>query len=67
MSKSLDRDQVGCSVGPDLGPDCLQRSSADKQTIAASGQRVIMTRQSNVYNKRFFTWHMVFILMEYMA
>ena len=29
MSNSLDPDQTRCFVGPDLGPNCLQRLSAD--------------------------------------
>ena len=29
MSKSLDPDQAQHFVGPDLGPNCLQRLSAD--------------------------------------
>ena len=29
MSNSLDPSQARCFVGPDLGPDCLQRFSAD--------------------------------------
>ena len=29
VSNSLDPDQNRRSVGPDLGPNCLQRSSAD--------------------------------------
>ena len=29
MSKSLDPDQARHFVGPDLGPNCLQRLSAD--------------------------------------
>ena len=29
MSNSLDPDQDRCSVGPDLGPNCLHRFSAD--------------------------------------
>ena len=29
VSKSLDPDQARYSVGPDLGPNCLQRLSAD--------------------------------------
>ena len=29
VSNSLDQDQVLCFVGPDLGPNCLQRFSAD--------------------------------------
>ena len=31
VSNSLDPDQALCSVGPDLGPNCLQRSWADKE------------------------------------
>ena len=30
--KSLDPDQVQCFVGPDLGPNCLQRLSADDES-----------------------------------
>ena len=29
MSNSLDPDQARQNVGPDLGPNCLQRLSAD--------------------------------------
>ena len=29
VSSSLDPDQARHSVGPDLGPNCLQRSAAD--------------------------------------
>ena len=29
MSNGLDPDQDRCSVGPDLGPSCLQMLSAD--------------------------------------
>ena len=29
MSNSLDPDQAQHSVGPDLGPNCLQRSAVD--------------------------------------
>ena len=29
MSNGLDPDQVRCFVGPDLGPNCLQKLSAD--------------------------------------
>ena len=31
MSNGLDPDQDRRSVGPDLGPKCLQRLSADEQ------------------------------------
>ena len=29
VSNSLDQDQARCFVGPELGPNCLQRYSAD--------------------------------------
>ena len=29
VSNSLEPNQAGCSVGPDLGPNCVQRLSAD--------------------------------------
>ena len=33
VSNSLDPDQAQHFVGPDLGPNCLQRLSADNTTI----------------------------------
>ena len=39
VSNSLDLDQAQHFVGPDLGPNCLQRLSADDK-IATSGQGV---------------------------
>ena len=30
MSNTLDPDRAQCYLGPDLGPNCLQRLSADK-------------------------------------
>ena len=39
MSNSLDPDQYQHFVGPDLGPNCLQRVSADKN-VAARKERV---------------------------
>ena len=35
VSNSLDPDQARHFVGPDLGPNCLQRSSAEKATLKA--------------------------------
>ena len=35
MSYSLDPDQDRHSVGPDLGPNCLQRLSADNKSLLA--------------------------------
>ena len=42
MSNSLDPDQARCFVRPALGPNCLQRFSADREMtkIATSGERV---------------------------
>ena len=34
MSNSLNPDQDRCFVGPDLGPNCLQRLSADDKVTA---------------------------------
>ena len=39
MSNSLDPDQAGCFVGPDLGPNCLQRLSAEKSSLAGKELR----------------------------
>ena len=44
MSNSLDPDQDRPLVGPDLGPSCLQRLSADDKThelIFSSGKQTI--------------------------
>ena len=40
MSNGLDpdQDQDGHSVGPDLGPNCLQRLSADKKVAASKDE-----------------------------
>ena len=35
VSNSLDPDQARHFIGPDLGPNCLQRSSSDKATLKA--------------------------------
>ena len=35
MSNSLNPDQARHSVGPDLGPKCLQRLSADGKVVAS--------------------------------
>ena len=41
MTNSLDSDQDQQSVGPDLGPYCLQRLSAELLTkVSASKERV---------------------------
>ena len=38
VSNSLDLDQ---NVGPDLGPNCLQRLSAGKELILLSGENLL--------------------------
>ena len=42
MSNSLDPDQARHFVGPDLGPNCLQRLSADdkKDVLSLCSKRV---------------------------
>ena len=44
MSNSLDPDQVRRSVGTDLGPNCLQRLSADDK------RQAILKKNSMYYN-----------------
>ena len=39
-SNSLDEDQARHYVGPDLGPDCLQRLSPDNKSRCYNRQRV---------------------------
>ena len=38
VSNSLDPDQDGHSVGPDLGPNCLQRLSVDDKSRCWQGK-----------------------------
>ena len=40
MSNSLDPDQARRFVGPDLGPNCLLRLTADDKSRRTSGERV---------------------------
>ena len=47
MSNSLDPDQDRPSVGPDLGPKCLQRLSADDKSCSKQGN-------SSVSNEKIF-------------
>ena len=49
MPNSLDPDQARRFVGPDLGPNCLQRLSADN----TSRQRVNTISQNNGMHKHF--------------
>ena len=41
MSNSLDPDQAGCFVRPDLGPNCLQRLSADDKSHHWAGKEFL--------------------------
>ena len=43
VSNSLDPDQARRFVGPDLGPNCLQRSSADDKGRHYNRERVNRT------------------------
>ena len=38
MSNSLDPDLVQCIVGPDQGPNCLQKLSADDTELIQDGK-----------------------------
>ena len=38
MSNCLDPDRDRCSVGPHLGPNCLQRFSADDKVAASRNE-----------------------------
>ena len=49
MSNSLDPDQDRCSVGPDLGPNCLERLSPDDEKVAAGKKRVNSPQRHNIY------------------
>ena len=45
VSKSLDPDQVQHFVGPDLGPNCLQRLSADINCESHLAGKELNTKQ----------------------
>ena len=40
MSSNLDPDQERPDVGPDLGPNCLQRLSADDKSLLARNELI---------------------------
>ena len=46
MSNSLDPDQDRHSVGPDLGPNCLQRSSADDKSPRLTYLLMLMSKSA---------------------
>ena len=60
MSSGLDPYQDGHSVGPDLGPNCLQRETADdkrqhsKERVKLSGKKTNGSSMKQVYSYAFF-------------
>ena len=49
MSNSLDPDQDRRSVDPDLGPNCLQRLSADNKSSLAGKELLLILDQKKIY------------------
>ena len=49
MSNGLDQDQDPRSVGPDLGPNCLQRLSADNMLLLLSADLSNLTFSKNSF------------------
>ena len=49
---SLDPDQVRLSVGPDLGPNCLEISAADDKICHWQAQSLRCTIVQNVQNMK---------------
>ena len=54
VSNSLDPDQSQCFVGPDLGPNCLQRLSADD--LSRQRVNIFVTEQNHPYNWMHQSW-----------
>ena len=58
MTNSLDPDQAGLFVGPDLGPSCLQKLSADdtmRQRVNSApdllvGKELMLSLSKILYN-----------------
>ena len=49
MSNGLDPDQSQLSVGPDLGPSCLQRLSADSKSLLWQAKSYSMSEHIGTY------------------
>ena len=49
MSNSLDSDQAGRSVRPDLGPSCLQNLSADNNSRPRANKFMCYTAISDMF------------------
>ena len=47
MSNSLDPDQDQCFVGPDMGPNCLQRVSISRQQKSPLIRKELTVGQSS--------------------
>ena len=68
VSKSLDPDQNGYFVGPDLGSNCLQRLSTEDKSCGKQGKRLyfmFLLSSANIlqkinFIKRFFQEHCVY-------
>ena len=52
VSNSLDPDQARLFIGPDLGPTCLQRPSADDTCSTLDKQRICVNTQSKSSKKQ---------------
>ena len=62
MSNSLDPDQARHFVRPDLGPNCLQRLSADNELLLQMYTN-ILTNNANSINKFFLICVLFFIIL----
>ena len=63
MSNSLDPDQAQCFVGPDLGPNCLQRLSADDKSRHYWGKskHSEQIQLTTTYSQKTKVWHLMLI------
>ena len=65
MSKSFDPDQAPHFVGPDLGPNCLHRLSADdtsRQRAHFDLIKPMLTRRRTTVYYFIFFWHSLIFL-----
>ena len=51
MSNSLGPDQARHFIGPDLGPNCLQRLSADNKSLAGKGLNTKQLADTTIWLK----------------
>ena len=64
MSNGLDPDQDRLSVSPDLGPNCLQRLSADGKSCCKQGKRTPMLMYPAGLNINFLVWAFLYLFMR---